>query len=374
MEVQVYKKFSEDYSKVKLFVRLKLTETEVKAIEYVTRHEPPLTEYDYVFYRVAYNIFYKQKNLYEAMNISNYDNYHPSDTTFNNRCDGFKQFLNEIFNVNEIDEVNEAQMNQIAQAFVNFINNCLQRYNEALNTYVSTNVITTTVTQVNQNQNLQNLQMPEIQLQEKALIVTPQGTFKVSLIPVAESKNLQELTQEITKTFKNIYENQVNVKLQVYQQEIENLKHQIEVVKQEAFIQGLRVYNQIKANWRLNRNWLVYKKEIIPTKIKRDGKIYNIPESQQEFYVKGLKVPIEPIVAVAYVSDSYHPNINRDSKMVCLGDLEGKPLLEVLEKLPKELEMINLDSAFDDEPKETAYEIVNELEYEGESGSAVWTS
>jgi len=369
VEIQLYKKYAEDYNKVKLFVKLKLTETEVKAIKYVTRHEPPLTEYDYVFYRVAYNIFYKQKNLYEAMNISNYDNYHPNDNDFRPQCDGFAQFLREILKVNDIDEINESQMNQIAQAFVNFINNCLQRYNEALNTYVSTNVITTTVTQVNQNQ---NLQMPEIQLLPESLIVTPQGTFKVSLLPISESKNLQELAQEVTKTFKNIYENQVKIRTQVLEQEIEKYKQEIEKIKQEAFVEGLKTYNQIKANWRLNSNYLVYKKEIIPTKIKYCGQIYNIPEHLQEFYVKGLKVPIMSIVTSASVSDSYHPNINDGE--VCLGDLKGKPLLEVLQKLPRELETINLDSAFDNKPQATAYEIVNELEDEGESGSAVWTS
>jgi len=369
VEIQLYKKYAEDYNKVKLFVKLKLTETEAKAIKYVTRHEPPLTEYDYVFYRVAYNIFYKQKNLYEAMNISNYDNYHPSDTTFNNRCDGFKQFLNEIFNVNEMDEINEAQMNQIAQAFVNFINKCLQRYNEALNTYVSTNVITTTIQEQHQEQ---NHQLPEIQLQHENLILTPQGTFKLSFVPVSNSRNLQELAQEVTKTFKNIYENQVKIRTQVLEQEIEKYKQEIEKIKQEAFVEGLKTYNQIKANWRLNSNYLVYKKEIIPTKIKYCGQIYNIPEHLQEFYVKGLKVPIMSIVTSASVSDSYHPNINDGE--VCLGDLKGKPLLEVLQKLPRELETINLDSAFDNKPQATAYEIVNELEDEGESGSAVWTS
>ena len=349
---------------MKLFVKLKLTETEAKAIKYVTRHEPPLTEYDYVFYRVAYNIFYKQKNLYEAMNISNYDNYHPSDTTFNNRCDGFKQFLNEIFNVNEMDEINEAQMNQIAQAFVNFINKCLQRYNEALNTYVSTNVITTTIQEQHQEQ---NHQLPEIQLQHENLILTPQGTFKLSFVPVSNSRNLQELAQEVTKTFKNIYENQVKIRTQVLEQEIEKYKQEIERVKREAFVQGLQTFKEIQKSWRINSNYLVYKKEIIPTKIKYEGEIYIIPEDKREFYVKGLKVPIESIVTSAYVSDSYHPNI---SGHVCLGDLEGKPLLEVLQKLPETLETINLDSAFDDEPKATAFSVLDECE----NSTEVWTS
>ena len=363
MQIQLYKKFSDEYNKVKLFVNLKLTETEVKAIKYVTKQEP-LREYNNIFSLVAQSIFYQQRNFYEAMNISNYDYYHPTDYNYSG-CDGFKSFLRGVFGVDSIDEINEAQMNQIAQAFVNFVNRCLQEYNEALNTYVSTNVITTTI-QANQT-NQPQINLPEIQLLPQSLIVTPQGTFKVSLIPVADSKSIQELSQEITKTFKGIYENQVNIKIKVYEQEIEKLKQEIERVKQEAFVEGLKVYNQIKANWRLNSNYLVYKKTIIPTKIKYNGRIYSIPEDKREFYVKGLKIPIESIVTKAIVTDSYHPNI---SGYVCLGDLEGKPLLEVLEKLPRELETVNLDSAYDDEPKETAYEILDECD----SGSDVWTA
>jgi len=368
VEVQLYKGFSDEYNRIKLFVNLKLTETEVKAIKYVTRREPR-KEYNDIFSLVAQSVFHQQKNFYEAMNIINNNTYHPSDDTFNSNCDGFKCFLAEVFGINSIDEVNEAQMNQIAQAFVNFVNRCLQEYNEALNTYVSTNVITTTI-QANQT-NQPQINLPEIQLLPQSLIVTPQGTFKVSLLPISESKNLQELAQEVTKTFKGIYENQVNIKIKVYEQEIEKLKQEIERVKQEAFVEGLKVYNQIKANWRLNSNYLVYKKTIIPTKIKYNGRIYSIPEDKREFYVKGLKVPIVSIVTSAYANESCHPNIS-DSGNVCLGDLEGKPLLEVLEKLPRELETVNLDSAYDDEPKETAYEILDECD--SDSGSDVWTA
>ncbi|HOA84335.1 MAG TPA: hypothetical protein PKN66_10325, partial [Thermodesulfovibrio thiophilus] len=59
----------------------------------------------------------------------------------------------------------------------------------------------------------------------------------------------------------------------------------------------------------------------------------------------------------ASVDYAYHPNISRDEKAVCLGDLEGKPFLLVLEKLPVLLETINLDSCYEDDPQVDAEDI-----------------
>ena len=73
----------------------------------------------------------------------------------------------------------------------------------------------------------------------------------------------------------------------------------------------------------------------------------NVPEIQGKFIVNELRVlPTQSRVfpdSVRVDESTYHPNASNGQ--VCIGDLEGRNLPDVLEKLPYTLRIGNFDSA-----------------------------
>ena len=96
--------------------------------------------------------------------------------------------------------------------------------------------------------------------------------------------------------------------------------------------------------------WLCFDKPIVVTELHYHGKkvmVENVPEIHGKFIVKGLKVlPTQSRVfpdSVRVDESTYHPNASNGQ--VCIGDLEGKNLADVLDKLPYALRIGNFDSA-----------------------------
>ena len=126
----------------------------------------------------------------------------------------------------------------------------------------------------------------------------------------------------------------------------------------ECLKEGMLIAYQAQSRgWIVKGDRIVYTKTIYAKKIKYDNTIVEIPEGYEtQFYCINLYILFEDIksdltVSKALVEDSYHPNISREEKIVCLGDLENKPLLIVLDKLPALLEVVNLDSCYEDDPQ-----------------------
>lgn len=130
-------------------------------------------------------------------------------------------------------------------------------------------------------------------------------------------------------------------------------------------MEGVKLLGKLK-DWEVMSDRLVYKKTVYVERIKYENKLYEIPEEyQKKFYIKGLTVYITDKV---YNEDTtyrekHHPNAN--GSVICLGTLEGKPLSEVLEKLPQLLETINLDSAYDIRETREAKEIIEKCKEVG---------
>ena len=96
--------------------------------------------------------------------------------------------------------------------------------------------------------------------------------------------------------------------------------------------------------------WLCFYKPIEVVELHYHGKkvmVKDVPEIQGKFIVNGLRVlPTQSRVfpdSVRVDESTYHPNASNGQ--LCIGDLEGRNLPDVLEKLPYTLRIGNFDSA-----------------------------
>ena len=140
-----------------------------------------------------------------------------------------------------------------------------------------------------------------------------------------------------------------------------------------SFIEGIKLYEGIKDKWRIDNGWLIYRKKITCKGIKYEDRIYKYEDST--FFIKGLKIRIVERVYNSNVSfsEGYHANctVEDGEKKICIGDLEGRPLKEVLEKIVQTMEICNLDSAYENEATTDLREIVEEIHG---GGGEVWTT
>ena len=133
----------------------------------------------------------------------------------------------------------------------------------------------------------------------------------------------------------------------------------------DGFLLGLTFSKGTYLSWKMNADntspffgyleyWDMYKsapRDIYVTELHYHGKkvmIDDIPTTHplyRRHIVKGLKVKVRQAVHaldVQVAEDTYHPNCSGTS--ICIGDLEGKPILDILKKLPNVLTVGNLDS------------------------------
>jgi ubiquitin-protein ligase len=101
----------------------------------------------------------------------------------------------------------------------------------------------------------------------------------------------------------------------------------------------------LRDGWTVDGGYLVLRKRIVPTHVKKQDKVYAL-KPDHPFFVQDIKVPIQYRVTSAKCNDAYHPNVSSLGKGICLGSLEGKDLETVVTYIVQELLTINLDSAY----------------------------
>ena len=143
-----------------------------------------------------------------------------------------------------------------------------------------------------------------------------------------------------------------------YKEQIHFLKRYIERIKKIKFNEEMsRVLNAVSRGWKLDSSgqYLIYGKKIIPKTILYHGNRYVIDPDNNPFFVNKPRIKIEDRIGGAVSSSAFHPNVERRRNgSICLGTLNRRPILEVLETLPTLLEEINLDSAFGNDAESKA--------------------
>ena len=162
-----------------------------------------------------------------------------------------------------------------------------------------------------------------------------------------------------------------------------DLRYKLNIAKEELRETRRKMYDEIRdilktvsRGWKLvesnSRLYLFYPKEIKPTFIIHEDGILKIPEDENPFFVRGVLIPIESEVTIAYAIAALHPNVNPDPctlfdfepprkvYSVCIGDLKNKSFHEIAEHIINTLSSINLLSAFSGKAEAKAIEIIEE--------------
>lgn len=211
-----------------------------------------------------------------------------------------------------------------------------------------------------------------IEFDKEAYIKEVEKTVKEQLEKIA--LKYKALAESHIDTIKNQY----TIKENTLKKRYRALESRIESERNSAFKVGVEIATRLPEGWKIDKwydnTFLIYDKRIPVTHVKQNNRLYRVPPDL--FYVNKIAVPIEEEVSKAYLIEGYHPNGKNDEEILCIGDLKGKPLMEVLEKLPESLKTANLDSAYSCGATAELEEMLEnqELDEEGAVWSDEWTS
>jgi len=268
------------------------------------------------------------------INIDNSQDYHPEHIMSFGGCGGTAR-LQQDYNIKQY----------LNQEFVSFfVEKKMKELQKAINSsYKKTFSAKVDLVSINENIEEENNNNDNIQFTEKNFLITDGAVFEIKAVKTS-MKGIEDIKNAIYSTIKNIYNARVKAIETAYKEEIQQLREKIEEERSKAFIQGLKLYDEIKDNWKIEEGYLVYKHDIIATRVKQNDKIYSL--NTDKFFISGLKIKIKERIynEDTLYEDAYHPNAGEVH--VCIGDLEGKDLLTVIQKIVEELKIINMNSAF----------------------------
>lgn len=316
---------------------------------------------------VCQSIYRNQGEFYRDYGIddSHLGTFHPDDYNFSTGCDGWRKFLYSEFGTDKIQRLNSTQMQKITDTLA-------KRISYLVNLSNNSDIALSSITILPE----ETVKIEDPLLFDKSLVVTDDGVYRVNFRKL-KRPGLKELFGDMAEQVKTAYQRQVDAKYETHQKILEKLRKTNEELVAKSFIRGITVYNDIQSKgWKLEKineqNFLKRSKVIYPSVIKNNGILYNIPqELRKTFHVNSLRIRVEDPVHDAFcLEKSFHPNVD-SAGLVCMGDLAHKPLLEVIEKLPKAMQTVNLDSAYEGGATEEAYDLLRSGE--AKKGGKIWT-
>jgi hypothetical protein len=138
-----------------------------------------------------------------------------------------------------------------------------------------------------------------------------------------------------------------------YLEEIATLNHQLSSEYKRGIGEGMMLLGIAKGyGWKYDEKCqtLIYPKEIAATHLKYRDVIYELPVGS-EFVINGVALKLSRGLhqgTYANGNDNWHSNVSGPKKDngVCIGDLSGKPLLELVQKIPAMLTTLGFDSPY----------------------------
>jgi len=353
MEVFIEKKFSENSKRQELHLYINFSSKQEKQdfneiLGHCLYDDPVKT-----FSSICREFFGDHGTLYEELGIDTntlYDDGHPEDNDFNGYCTGFRDF---------IEKADESTLTALAQLIASKIAQKIQRWREYKNIYVSGKAVVTFPSQQS------NISIPALDLSflNKAVIIQGDKAFTVQLIPLNNVKSINDLQKEAVNTVKRSFEMQLKARIKALQKRIEILQKQLEQERANAFLNGLQLASELsKKGWIVENGLLVYKRPIYVKAAKYQGNIY--PVKSKEFFVQGLRIKIKDKISnndTAY-DKAFHPNASNGR--VCLGELENKSILEVVNNIVQMFQVANLDSAYRNEATARLKQYIKNREWE----------
>lgn len=379
MNLSIVKKYCSSHGRLCLFMTLDISDSEIIVLGKARDKEllDSALNCEMHIQDFLQMLFYSQGDLYQSMGTRWRDtDWHSGHVDFGEGCSGFRNFLNEVLNAPQNNEtwggVSDEKIPMVRDGIIKFISGVVERYNNILSYNYETSI---TMEFPSESDDISRVKMPMITLSKDSLLVTPKGIYKLKAVRMRTS-TLEELKDELTASIKRMYESRINMQISVFDKRIKDLERTADLVKAEAFSNGVMVADQLKEKWAIVDTSMVYRKTIVAKYIKHHNRIYNIPQEivdEKKFFIGGLKIPIMGRPRSISCGESYHVNSMDDTGTVCMGDLDGFPLEKVLKRLPSSLETLNLDSAYGEDAYESACTLLADIRDEEKGGEVIWT-
>lgn len=294
---------------------------------------------------VGEQLFVIHENLYNAINLrellglrdtESLSEYHPSDWEFGTNCDGFRSLLKELMEKNLIEEF----MHRVAVAISSALATKIEMI-EKLRTGVTIQAFIPNKAEDLPEKNL------DIIIQD-GIMVTKEGTFKISLTKVSDINEIEHLAKQLGKGFLTPAKIYYETKITEMAMEIERIRREAEQIKREQIIELANVFYKIGSKYpiKVDGEYLIIKTKVIPKYVVYRGHIWNLEFPNT--YVDTFEIKLNSTLTEAYAYEGRHVNICPESGKMCLGTLENKKFnAENIEKLIKTMEYQNLTSPFD---------------------------
>lgn len=285
------------------------------------------------------NEFGTHENLYRLINEKYLDRkYQPDGRHFNYGNAGFRQF---------VEDLSKREIRTLADVYTNMIMSKVEHIeklkNEELTERISINPM--------DNVRKKETQLEDVDIRMPSMMVAGDKVYEVSMKEVDGILSVDDIKKEVYDTINNDFRAQVKTIKNSFKRKEEKLQQKFEQEKNELLTIVMKNADEIFKHWDVVDNdgtkYLQYKDKIVTDKIVHHNQLYDYPGEPKfrEMFVTGLRVRITPIVSAGDIQCDNCFNAHFDNpKHVCMGQLSGKSLFEVLRELPRSLEIANMDS------------------------------
>lgn len=290
--------------------------------------------------------------------------YHPGSHYFETHINnGFQKFC---------EDIDERQLQQLTNIVVRLVEERVSMVQRRLNNQISSTVTLPLPA-------TEEVELEKIDFKSPTLLITNNGAYKMELLKAEGIESIQSMKETIYNTVMKDLKSQMHAVKSSYIRQIKKLKEKMEKEKAELFTETLTNSKDILKDWEFmeedNELYLKYKHKIITKKVVYGEYSYNYPGETDcpEMYVTGLRVKIKPFIYEGDVKITRGNNLHFNGTKGCLGDLDGKPLFEILEQLPPALEIGNMNSALNGELEVDVYDtFLNKVKRE-EGEETAWS-
>ncbi len=180
----------------------------------------------------------------------------------------------------------------------------------------------------------------------------------IDVLPDTIYRRLYEFERGNLQLQINAVRNAILEMKKVFEKKYEEQNKLIKNIKMRGIEQGMFIMsefligsNDFKVQQEGSLVFLVYKKRIKCDTVKKERKLYRIPENMTKPYIDGLAIEIGTTINQVICHRAFHPNVNINND-VCIGEMKNMPFTkENIKTLITSLRTCNLDSAHDNKAK-----------------------
>lgn len=284
-------------------------------------------------------MFENHSEFYEYFGFDAGVEHGPTGQDFN--TGGWSQFLEDAFGVRYaryIDDEDDLQL--FSDVIAKKLKEVLEAYDDKLISDEENFVASSSVTVDAEPSG--TLTDPE--MMDEGIFVTNDGAKKIKVEDIEDAETLQDVKDQVEEDTKQVYENQVDARLDTLKARNQRLEDKIESERKEMLVKGIKMVGNLE-NWEVEGRYLKYQKTVHleTAKLKeQDDPRELTEEAKEKFYIDGVKVPIKKDIKKVKYDEAYHPHALDWG--TCTGNFKAEMSEEGLRDVIDQLKQADLHS------------------------------